>query len=426
MPPPPTAWSSWIKSRNAPASRSQAGTARRPARRTDLDWLRVAAFGLLIFYHMGMFFGPWEWHINAANPSQWVGGAMTLSNPWRLSLLFFISGCATRFMADRRGARAVLRNRGARLLLPFLFGLLVLVPPQIFVERTVKEGLGDPYWRFWIGRLLRPQDLCLVPGCPPVQTNHLWFLAYALLYTVPAVILAMATGLRRRVELVLIRVLRRTGPLLVPAVYLVAARLLLFPRFGATNHPFSDPYGHASYFAVFLMGFLLARRGWFWRAVERDRWFALLIAVNCGFFLSVNAMTPFPRQIVHTSWPVMSAFGVDQWAAVVAALGFASRHLRTAGGPMLAYLRGAILPFYLLHQTIMVVAAFVLRDAGLSAWAEAGAILAVTVVGCVVGFELARRVPPLGLFLGAGPAPAASRPPRLATPRMADGASAAE
>ena len=34
-------------------------------RRHDLDWLRIIAFLLLIFYHIGMFYVPWEWHVKA-------------------------------------------------------------------------------------------------------------------------------------------------------------------------------------------------------------------------------------------------------------------------------------------------------------------------------------------------------------------------
>ena len=32
-------------------------------RRYDLDWLRIIAFGLLILYHVGMFYVTWGWHV---------------------------------------------------------------------------------------------------------------------------------------------------------------------------------------------------------------------------------------------------------------------------------------------------------------------------------------------------------------------------
>ena len=63
-----------------------------PERRIDLDWLRIAAFGLLIFYHVGMFYVTWDWHVKSSHASQIIEPLMRLSNPWRLTLLFIISG----------------------------------------------------------------------------------------------------------------------------------------------------------------------------------------------------------------------------------------------------------------------------------------------------------------------------------------------
>ena len=65
-------------------------------RRYDLDWLRITAFGLLIGYHVGMLYVPWAFHVK----SEYRGGPglvalMLASNPWRLPLLFVISGAAT-------------------------------------------------------------------------------------------------------------------------------------------------------------------------------------------------------------------------------------------------------------------------------------------------------------------------------------------
>src|SRR5690242_7486383 len=70
-------------------------------RRPDLDWIRVAAFFLLILYHVGMFYVPWDWHVKSDHPIEWLEPVMWLTNPWRLTLLFLVSGCATRFMADK-------------------------------------------------------------------------------------------------------------------------------------------------------------------------------------------------------------------------------------------------------------------------------------------------------------------------------------
>ena len=73
-------------------------------RRPDLDWIRVGAFFLLILYHVGMFYVPWDFHVKSPHPVEWLEPVMMLTNPWRLTLLFLVSGAATRFMADKASA----------------------------------------------------------------------------------------------------------------------------------------------------------------------------------------------------------------------------------------------------------------------------------------------------------------------------------
>ena len=89
-----------------------------PERRVDLDWVRIGAFGLLILYHVGMFYVSWDWHIKSAQPVAALEPLMLVLNPWRLALLFLVSGVATRFMLRKTAAGALLRARSSRLLDP--------------------------------------------------------------------------------------------------------------------------------------------------------------------------------------------------------------------------------------------------------------------------------------------------------------------
>ncbi len=85
------------------------------ARRTDLDWLRIAAFGTLILYHVGMFYVTWDWHVKSPHASHAIEPLMLLVNPWRLTLLFIISGVATRVHGrqDERGGAVRLTDAAA-------------------------------------------------------------------------------------------------------------------------------------------------------------------------------------------------------------------------------------------------------------------------------------------------------------------------
>jgi len=66
----------------------------------------------------------------------------------------------------------------------------------------------------------------------------------------------------------------------------------------------------------------------------------------------------------------------------------------------LRYLTGAIFCYYVLHQTITVVAGYYLTEYQLGVAVESALVLAVTVAGCVLGYELIRRIPKIGILFG--------------------------
>src|SRR5690606_26209420 len=129
-------------------------------RRHDLDWVRVCAFGLLVLYHVGMYYVSWDWHVKSPHAGPLLEPAMLLAGPWRLSLLFLVSGVATAFLlaqAQRQAAAGdgrvrFLGNRSWRLLLPLLFGMAVVVPPQSYYEvvEQLPGGYHDGFLAFWL------------------------------------------------------------------------------------------------------------------------------------------------------------------------------------------------------------------------------------------------------------------------------------
>ena len=126
-------------------------------RRHDLDWVRVAAFFLLVLYHTGMYYVTWDWHVKSPHASDALEPFMVSSSPWRLSLLFLVSGTATAFLFRKRAAagKGFLGQRSWRLLVPLVFGMLVIVTPQSYYEvvEQLPGGYHDGYLAFW-GRYL--------------------------------------------------------------------------------------------------------------------------------------------------------------------------------------------------------------------------------------------------------------------------------
>ncbi|MBR0705762.1 acyltransferase family protein [Bradyrhizobium liaoningense] len=367
-------------------------------RRIDLDWVRILAFGLLIFYHVGMLYVSWGFHIKSVHRLVWLEPVMLLLNPWRLSLLFLVSGVASRFMLGKYQLAAFARARSARLLIPLAFSMLVIVPPQSYLQ--IVESLGYPqssylqgFADFYVQHYLAfSAQFCPAPCIVQPTWNHLWFVVYLWVYTMAlAGVLALWPAGADWVGERLGRVLAGPRLLVLPCLLFAAWRLFLFPTFPSTHALFGDWYNHADYATAFLIGFLLARQESVWRDIERQRWVALAMAVACfAAFILVYAGL-FPRSPM-LRWFAGLVYGCYQWAAMAAVLGFARRHLMTADGPVRRYLTDAIFPYYIVHQTAIIVIAHALRGSGLSAGSEAALVISGTALTCIVTYEVARRI----------------------------------
>ncbi len=149
-------------------------------RRYDLDWVRVCAFGVLVLYHVGMYYVTWRWHVKSPYASTTLEPLMMLSSPWRLSLLFLVSGVATAFLFGGPGGtnpdagtkRRLLGARSWRLLVPLACGIAVVVPPQSYYE--VVEQLPGGYhagYLAFLGKYFTGYGgFCDAEGCLLVPT----------------------------------------------------------------------------------------------------------------------------------------------------------------------------------------------------------------------------------------------------------------
>jgi glucans biosynthesis protein C len=359
-------------------------------RRYDLDWLRIGAFALLIGYHVGMLYVPWPFHVKSAyRGGPGLTALMLALNPWRLSLLFVISGAATAFMAQGVARGALAWQRTKRLLVPLVFGMAVVVVPQVYFEVVQAGRYRGGFFEFW-GRYLRLDQ----SWHTPVPTwNHLWFVAYLLVYT----LIAAALVPKRRVPVETVSaqpsLLMLSALLLGPWLWLWGLRTTLFPAFGSNHAMVADWYNHALYFSMFLFGVALVRRPALWSLIDRLRWPALGMALIGGVvFIALSlgwgdAVAPGEWQ----RWAGRAGREAQAWGAVLAALGFGRRHLNQ-DHRWRAYLVDAIFAYYIVHQTALITLAMWLAPLQLGGALEAILVVAGTVIASVVIAEGARRV----------------------------------
>jgi glucans biosynthesis protein C len=366
-------------------------------RRFDLDWLRVAAFGLLIFYHVGMVYVPWGFHVKSRSPVPEIEPLMAFLNPWRLSLLFLVSGVATRFMADRLRPATLASRRTTRLLPPLILGILVIVPPQSYVQVAEQAGYAGTFWSFYTSYYFHFGKTFCSPGpCLTLPTwNHLWFVAYLWVYTLALIpILALAPRVLVWVEALFSKAFTGIGVLVFPFVALCAYRILLAPVFPQSDALVDDWYNHAVYFTVFAFGFLFAKHDSTWASLVRWRWGALSGMVAAYAFCSVLRVSglldlrPVPHWIVDAGFILYPLY---QWCAIAAVLGFGRRWLNH-DSPVRRYLTDAVFPYYIVHQTAIVVAEHWLKPLLLPLWMEGALLILVTAGTCALSYEAVRRV----------------------------------
>jgi hypothetical protein len=387
-----------------------------------LDWVRIIASFVLILYHVGMFYVSWGWHVKSLEAGDALEPLMMLSSPWRLSLLFLVSGVASGSMLTRLAPLRFVRQRSRRLLVPLLFGMLVIVPPQSYCEVVEKLGYGGSYLDFMRLYLSAYHGFCQ-DGCLILPTwNHLWFVAYLWAYSVVLGLVMLASGARfDGFAHSLGRWLTGWRIVLLPAALLGLARILMEERFPQTHALVDDWYSHLNYLLPFLLGALMSRVPAFWPRVQALRWPCLALAAGGWALLMIGyaVAKAIPHDGIFTllCMGIHTVYTLFAWSAILAACGFARRHL-DEDGPARRYLAPAVFPVYILHQTLIVVLAHALKPLHIQPGLEGMLLIALTTVACFLGYELVRRVAALRpLFgLGAAEAPKPAQPALAADP----------
>jgi hypothetical protein len=382
-------------------------------RRYDLDWLRIAAFGLLILYHIGMVFVPWGFHIKTADVQAWLEPVMLMSNAWRLCLLFLISGIASRAMLAK-GTAGFARLRTARLLVPLVAGMAIWVVPQAWVDVTVNHGYRGGFWSFWARDYFRFNgDL----GVILPTWNHLWFVAYLWVYTLMlAAFLPLPAAARAGLQRGFDRLFAGWRAVALPVLYIAVVRILLADRFPESHALADDWCSHLIYGGAFAFGVGLGTTGPLWPVIAR--WWKPCLVAGVLSWAVVAGAQPFEPE----GWAlagVRAARAVQAWATIIGLLGLAQAHWQRDHA-WRRTLSEAVFPAYIAHQTIIVVVMFWLLPLGLPPLAEFAVLLLATVVGCAVFYLGGRRIgwlrPLIGLQASATPSWASSQALRSTPP----------
>jgi hypothetical protein len=355
-----------------------------------LDWLRVFAFGLLVFYHAGLIFVEWGYPIQNDTLSEGLKYPLLFINQWRLPLLFFISGAGIWFALGRKTSAEFLKERFTRLVLPLLFGIIIVIPPQVYFERLDQVTFTGSYVEFY------PQFFNGIYPRGNFTWNHLWFLAYLIVFVMIALPFFLYVRGRKK---------QNAGnpsrpfssatriSLVTPVFFLFLIEYFLRDSWPDTRNLVRDWYNFSFYFVFFIYGFVISSHPSLWDVIERGRWTACLsgIVSFCLIFFGwhgpgENFLETSPTGLVF--FRLFKCLNILSW--IFAFLGFAKHHLSFTN-PTLQYSNRAVYPFYILHQSVLIAIGYYIIRLDTGIFVKYGIVVAGTFAITLIMYDLVVR-----------------------------------
>lgn len=245
-----------------------------------LDWLRVFAVLLLIPYHTGAIFANFDFHIKNNVTCTGITIIEVFIDNWHMPLFFFLAGASTWFALNKRPTLAYIKERFLRLIVPLIFGVIIIVPPQTFYERIQKSGFSGNYFDFYSH---------LFNGIYPkgnFQWCHLWFLFYLFIISIAVLplILSWKSGRGASVIESFCKWLAKDHRIFLLCMPLAIVQMTLKVAYPGPQDIVSDWARILFMLFIFLYGVVFYMFPWFRESLERN----LSVALATGAVISAS------------------------------------------------------------------------------------------------------------------------------------------
>ncbi|MDN5285317.1 MAG: Peptidoglycan/LPS O-acetylase OafA/YrhL, contains acyltransferase and SGNH-hydrolase domain [Mucilaginibacter sp.] len=312
-----------------------------------LDWVRVITIIFVFLFHCGRFFDTDDWHVKNAITSFTADFLTFFMVQWMMPLFFFISGASTWYALQSKSGAKFINDRVKRILIPLIFGILILSPHQVYLERlshhqfagTIIDFLPH-YFSGWYA----------FGGNFAWMGLHLWYLLLLFIFSVISLPLLLLVKKSARSH-------SESGSSLIYLVTFVIVLALPGCLLTPDNLAGSRVWGGWSiieHLVLFITGYYAFSKAGISKLLSKYRYLFLLItilatAINMYLFYNYvhfNFGTfPYCLKILLRS---LVCFG---WICTL--LGFAKSKLNHTN-KFLKYGNEAVLPFYIIHQPVIV------------------------------------------------------------------------
>jgi glucan biosynthesis protein C len=323
-------------------------------RRYELDWLRVLAILVVFLYHSTRFFNLGDWHVKNADTYVWLEIWDIFATRWMMPLFFIISGASLFYAIGKSGGfRRFYADKFFRLMIPVLFASVTHSALQVYLERLTHGQFSGSLFSFLPEYFTGVYLGIGMPGNFAYHGMHLWYLFFLFLYGLICyrLFIWLKAGGRQILD-------RVTSLFAIPGlIYLWFALPLLIMKAlipQAVLDAGAGGWGFLYYIWFLISGFLILSSARLQRTIQNQRWISLLLgAVLMTTFLyqlfspSRVVLPPGISDLINSLLSFFSA-----WCWLFAILGFGMQYL-SFDRPGLRYANEAVLPFFILHQTVL-------------------------------------------------------------------------
>ena len=364
-------------------------------RRNEIDWIRNIGVLLLFVFHTASIFTYYEpWYIWADSKS-WVATIIfILCIPWHMPVLFFLAGASTRFALGSRSGKTYILERVKRLLIPFILGMIILVPPQGYFARVSRGKYVGNYFQQWKYFWTTISDIPYDGGLGPA---HLWFILYLFIISI--------------VGLFIIRSFKKEGmeKFLIKFKYKLTSKysliftVLIF--FIADMIPLAIAQKNILIFLiVFLMGYIVYGDNDYLEYMDKNKRKSLIIVLI--FFIFYIGLILYYYNLKNNNGIILKILlsimrNSIMTTTIVAVIGYGRKYL-TGRGKVLDYLNKACFPVYILHQPVIVISAYYLLSYNkLPMYLSIVIILGSSVPITFLIYEILRKIKIMKYLIGA-------------------------
>ncbi|PUZ27664.1 Peptidoglycan/LPS O-acetylase OafA/YrhL, contains acyltransferase and SGNH-hydrolase domains [Chitinophaga costaii] len=323
-----------------------------------LDWIRTFTILIVFLFHDGRFFDSDDWHIKNAVKSPAADFILFLLKEWLMPIFFFVSGASTWFSISYKKTSKFAADRFKRIFIPLLFGIFILSPPQVYVERLSHGQFSGSFWLFlphyfsgWYG----------FGGNFAWMGLHLWYLLLLFVFSFLTLPLFIWWKNNRNSSTI-------DAPLICFFVFvliLASVGILISLDNFLMNRSFAG-WGILEHLIIFICGFYAYAKPGIQPGLIRQRYIFLLItllATAINSFLYLNHMLYEYGTLDYGLKIVLRSLACFGWIFTI--FGFAEKHLNYTNR-FLKYSNEAVLPFYILHQPIMLLTGYFIINTAMS------------------------------------------------------------